>query len=298
MKKQACVRECPICKSRDKVIRKGFYERESDRKKIQKYYCKSCDKSFSEQTFSYDYRLRKRHLNQIIFKLLCKSVSQRGIAQILNIKQEMIALRIKRYGLKAREHLEKTRSTEDLSEVYFDEMESFEHSKCKPLTIPLAVNPKNRKILSLSVGEIPAKKKLSAIALKKYGFRKSEKKQKIKEMLMVIGEKRKENILFSTDQATCYPNILRELFSDYKHLAFKGKRGCIVGQGELKASGRDPLFALNHSCAMIRDNLKRLSRRTWCTTKKVYMLEHLLYVYAYFHNLVIDKLPLVMKNLV
>ena len=117
MKKKACVRECPICKSREKVIRKGFYERESDRKKIQKYYCKSCDKSFSEQTFSYDYRLRKRHLNQIIFKLLCKSVSQGGIAQILNIKQEMIALRIKRYGLKAREHLEKTRSTEDLSEV-------------------------------------------------------------------------------------------------------------------------------------------------------------------------------------
>ena len=115
---------------------------------------------------------------------------------------------------------------------------------------------------------------------------------------MVIRENRKENILFSTDQATCYPNILRELFTDYKHLAFKGKRGCIVGQGELKASGRDPLFALNHSCAMIRDNLKRLSRRTWCTTKKVYMLEHLLYVYAYFHNLVIDKLPLAMKNLV
>ena len=290
--------ECLICKAKGSVIRRGFFERKSDRKIIQKYYCKKCRKSFSQQTLSYDYRLRKRYLNQAVFKLICKGVSQRGIAQILNIKQTTVAVRIKKYGFKAREHLERTRETEDLGEIFFDEMETFEHSKCKPLTIPLAVNPKNRKILSLSVGKIPPKKKLTAIALKKYGIRKSEKKKKIKEMLMYIRKYRDKNILFSSDQATCYPNILKELFLKYKHFAFKGKRGCIVGQGELKASGRDPLFALNHSCAMIRDNVKRLSRRTWCTTKRIHMLEHILYIYAYFHNLVIDKAPLLMKNVI
>jgi transposase-like protein len=143
--------ECSICKARGTVIRRGFFQRKSDRKIIQKYYCKKCRKSFSQQTLSYDYRLRKRYLNQTVFKLICKGVSQRGIAQILNIKQTTVALRVKKYGLKAREHLEKTRKTEDLSEIFFDEMETFEHSKCKPLTIPLAVNPKNRKMAPPSI---------------------------------------------------------------------------------------------------------------------------------------------------
>ncbi len=55
-------------------------------------------------------------------------------------------------------------------------------------------------------------------------------------------------------------------------------------QGELKRGGFDPLFALNHTCAMFRDHLKRLSRRTWCTTKRASCLQDLLYVYAWFHN--------------
>jgi hypothetical protein len=87
---------------------------------------------------------------------------------------------------------------------------------------------------------------------------KLENQKKIKEMLMDIRKYRDKYILFSSEQATCYPNILKELFLKYKHFAFKGKRGCIVGQGELKASGGDLLCALNRRCAMIRDNIKRL----------------------------------------
>jgi hypothetical protein len=49
-----------------------------------------------------------------------------------------------------------------------------------------------------------------------------------------------------------------------------------VGQGELKRGGFDPLFSLNHTAAMFRDRLKRLSHRTWCTTKRPDRLQLLL----------------------
>ena len=52
----------------------------------------------------------------------------------------------------------------------------------------------------------------------------------------------------------------------------------------MKAGGFDPLFSLNHTCAMYRDNTKRLSRRTWCTTKIVPRLQCLLDIYTVFHN--------------
>ena len=42
--------------------------------------------------------------------------------------------------------------------------------------------------------------------------------------------------------------------------------------------------ALNQTAAMIRDNIKRLARRTWCTTKKVERLLDLLMMYAHYHN--------------
>jgi hypothetical protein len=45
---------------------------------------------------------------------------------------------------------------------------------------------------------------------------------------------------------------------------------------------------------MARDNLKRLTRRTWCTTKKPERLQGQLSLYAMYHNefLIKKKAPL------
>lgn len=288
--------QCPFCKSDQQIQKRGFFIRGSDKKKVQKYYCKTCSKHFSEQTLSYDYRLRKRYINQKTFRLLCKGVSQRGIALLLRTKQKAIALRIKRFAQVARSFLAKTREQEDFKEIAFDEMETFEHTKCKPITIPLAVNPTNRKILAVCAGKIPAKGLLVEVSMKKYGPRECQRKEKLTEMLSQIQKSAKSEITFTSDQSTFYPNLVKELFPNSIHNTYKGRRGCVVGQGELKAGGYDPLFALNHTCAMIRDNIKRMTRRTWCTTKKIPMLENILCIYAMFHNLVIDKHSLEIFN--
>lgn len=72
-----------------------------------------------------------------------------------------------------------------------------------------------------------------------------------------------------------------------QHKRVKGRRGCVVGQGELKRGGRDPLFALNHTAAMLRANVNRLFRRTWCTTKRMDRLKAHLMIYIDFHNTVL-----------
>ena len=48
---------------------------------------------------------------------------------------------------------------------------------------------------------------------------------------------------------------------------YKSERSAVVGQGELKKIAHDPLFAVNHTCAMLRANINRLIRKTWCKTK-------------------------------
>ena len=51
--------------------------------------------------------------------------------------------------------------------------------------------------------------------------------------------------------------------------------------------GFDPLFSINHVFAMMRDNVKRLSRKTWCNTKKKELLEKHIHIYVDFHNCVL-----------
>ena len=63
----------------------------------------------------------------------------------------------------------------------------------------------------------------------------------------------------------------------------------MVGLGELKKTAFDPIFTLNHTYAMFRDNLKTLSRRTWATAKRKDRLFFLLNIYAWFHNLWLDR---------
>jgi hypothetical protein len=67
----------------------------------------------------------------------------------------------------------------------------------------------------------------------------------------------------------------------------KGQRGCRTGQGELKATIYDPLFALNHTAAMIRARVSRLIRKTWNTSKREDRLLAHLRLYAHYHNQVV-----------
>jgi hypothetical protein len=58
----------------------------------------------------------------------------------------------------------------------------------------------------------------------------------------------------------------------------------VNGQEELKKIGKDPLFSLNHTCAMFRAHVSRLIRHTWNTTKKLENLEYHLSIYMNLHN--------------
>ena len=60
------------------------------------------------------------------------------------------------------------------SVLFIDEMESIEHTKLKPLTLPLAVGDDYR-IYAVSVGRIQAKGLLAELSRKKYGRRQSIK---------------------------------------------------------------------------------------------------------------------------
>jgi len=173
--------------------------------------------------------------------------------------------------------------------VQFDEMETHEHTKLKPLSIALAVDSERRKILGISVCEMPAKGLLAAKSRLKYGRRADDRKKSMTSVLKQVKDQTGETLSLRSDENPKYPLWVREVGNKWQHETVKGRRGCIAGQGELKKIGFDPLFSLNHTCAMIRANVNRLFRRTWCTTKRRDRLQDHLDLYVEFHNQVLTE---------
>ena len=171
--------------------------------------------------------------------------------------------------------------------VQFDDLITLEHTKCKPLAISVAVEASTRLILGFAVSRIPASGHLADISRRKYGKRPNERPKGLRKMFGEIRGYLHPSAAFRSDEDPLYAAVLKREFPGAEHLRHAGGRGCVTGQGELKRLRFDPLFSLNHTCAMLRANINRLFRRTWCTTKKPERLEQHLAIYVDFHNRVL-----------
>jgi transposase-like protein len=285
--------ECPSCavtteslpEPRTRVIRFGKFYRRSDGQWVQRFRCLGCKKTFSRATFHPCYRQNKRHLNDFLRKLLCSCVSQRRVAKLLNISRTTVVRKLLFLSRQAELHLSTLHASKPAVEIMeFDDLETFEHTKLKPLSVILAVEQKSRRILGFEVARMPAKGLLARISRKKYGKRKDERKQARDRLLRKIKPLVAARALIKSDESFHYPLDVRRFFPLAEHRTFKGRRACVVGQGELKRIGFDPIFSINHTFAMLRANVNRLARRTWCTTKKPERLAAHLQLYALYHN--------------
>lgn len=283
---------CPHCKSNSAEVRKpiriGRFARKSDGASIQRFRCLQCRRSFSEATRDPRINQNKRQINERVGELLCSGISQRRLARILRINRKTVVRKLLFLSGQAALDLERlNREGPKVEIVEFDELETIEHTKCKPLSALVAVEFKSRRLLGGEVASMPAKGKLAKIALKKYGRRKNERAKARRLLFTRLKPIVKAGAIFKTDECPHYPRDVAAHFPDSRHLTFKSRRGCVAGQGELKKIAFDPIFSINHTMAMLRANINRLFRRTWCTTKRPDRLAAHLMLYVHYHNRVL-----------
>ena len=277
--------DCPDHTDQLSIKKHGSYFRPSDGRSIQRFFCHQCSRSFSLATFDPAYRQNKRRINTPLERLLCSGVSMRRSAFILGVQRKTIARKLRFLALRAKNnHAKFLRSLPPVLDFQFDDLITIEHTKCKPLSVTLAVEKTNRKILALHVSSMPATGHLAAISRKKYGLRADDRLQGIETVLRKVAAISSPQTKITSDEHPFYPLKVKTFFPQGLYTRVKGKRGCVAGQGELKKVKHDPLFSLNHTCAMFRANVNRLFRRTWCTTKcPKALLDHLI-IYMHFHN--------------
>ena len=143
---------CPYCQrqnssseSRDIIVSHGYFLRKSDHSRQHRFRCKPCKKHFSLATFSPCYRQKKRHLNQRLYESLVSGISQRRAAFLLRINRKTVTRKFIFLGISAYHYFLRERETHQPStEVEFDDLETFEHSKLKPLSVIAVIETGSR----------------------------------------------------------------------------------------------------------------------------------------------------------
>ena len=149
---------CPKCFSED-FAKKGWLKNKKENKKIRQYKCKNkkCKARFSINSIKDTKWQKKPDLNQKIMDLYCEGTTLRGISRILKISYNTVVEKWRFMASKARiKHLTTLEFGEIVTKyIQFDQMETFEHTKEKPLGIALSIRPKTGQILSAKVCRIP-----------------------------------------------------------------------------------------------------------------------------------------------
>ncbi len=284
---------CPRCDApRSSLVRDGFYHRADDSKSIQRIRCKDCGKKFSNATFTPTYRQKRRRINETVRFCLASNMCPRDIAELVGVNIKTIAARLIWLAERAREKNKRKlqayiQACGPIKTVQFDDLITFEHTNCKPLTVPLAVIDGVRIPLGFRVAAIPAFGRLAAISRKRYGRRADHSVQARNGLFEALQAVLPPDVHFKIDGHKHYPMLIKRYFPEATYTVHASDRGCVVGQGELKKTKFDYLFSINHALANIRAKVNRLNRRTWCTTKRPDRLADHIDIYI---DVLIDRL--------
>jgi len=276
----------------------GRYHRFDDAQSIQRYRCTTCGKCHSSATLTPTYRQKRRRLNRLIELDIASSTSQRRIAMNHGCARKTVARKIVFLAEQARIKTSTwLASHAPFEHLQWDELITFEHTRLKPLSVAVMMDMTDRRIVSYGVAAVPATGLIAKRAREKYGKRPDRSGAMRRKVLARTAQYIYPTALIESDEHHRYAAEIKKALPKSTLVQHRSVRGSLTGQGELKRTGFDPLWGINHTLAMMRDNIKRLARRTWCTTKRASALDDVIAIYVHYHNTLLIKDSLANKKI-
>ena len=270
--------------------RHGTYKPKCRAYAVQRYRCNSCKRSFSRQTFRSDFRDHKPHLNALLFSKVASGVGIRQCAREIHLSTRCTELKLRKIGRHLRRlNLNLRGELQTVSSFHFDELETYEGQRnTRPLSVPVLIESDSRFIVWAESAPIRprgkmTKKRLQAIeaAENRYGSRKDTSRRSVRRALTRGAElaNAATTVVFQSDEKSSYRRLAIKAFGAdrLRHLRTNSK---------LVRATWNPLFAINHEEAIMRDLLGRLRRESWLVSKKRRFLDIALQVHMAYRNMV------------
>ena len=271
-------------------IRKGFYRTLCRAHRVPRFRCRSCGRGFSRQTFRADYRDHRPDLNTKVFLALATGLGLRQTARNVGLslrcaelKYRKIARHLRRLNLNLRKPLPEG------SSLQFDELETYEGRRnTRPLSLPILIERDSRYVIWAESAPIRPRGRLSkaraeAIAQDelRFGRRKDLSRRSVRRTLERGAHlvEQLPSIPLSTDEKSTYPGIARRVFGEDRLVHERTN-------SKLARMTWNPLFPINSTEALARDQLGRLRRESWLTSKKRRYLDLGLQLWMAYRNYV------------
>ena len=267
-------------------IRWGFHRPQCRSAPVPRYRCRGCRRTFSRQTFRHDYRDRRPHFNKRLFELLVSGVGQRQCARVLGLSLRSVQKKMHKLTVTCA-HLHENLSPRLPSGLTYvlDEEETYESASIRPLTMAVLIEKESWFVVATAVGSIrrmapqgTARRRRQERDERLHGRRKDESSSCVRQVLAALSKRVAGPLELRTDQKASYGSIARGVFGDrLRHVTTAGTR---------IRTTHNPLFPINTTLAMTRDNCGRLRRRSWLVTKKAPWLRSHMSAFTVYRNYV------------
>jgi transposase-like protein len=274
--------------------RSGVFRRRCDRRVVPRFLCLACRRRFSAQTFRLDYGWRKPEIDTWTLNCLVSKVTHRQAARLMHVDRKSIERRLRRFAPALHElHqdiLRRARGRGGLRGSFsMDELETFEgNRRLQPVTVPVVIERHTHFVCHVETASLPARGRLGARERKRLKAqsrgqapRRSGSSAAVDQCLKSLSQLHDPRRLLElvTDQKRTYRTILRRHFPQ--------KVGAHITESSRRTRNRaNPMFAINHTLAMMRDQVSRLVRRSWGASKCRHMLLKHIWVWMAWRNYV------------
>lgn len=266
--------------------RAGFYHPLCRAERVQRFRCTSCRRHFSRQTFRHDYRDRRPHDNERLFWLLVSGVGLRQCGRVLGmdpraVQQKQWKMAATLTGL----HGNLCRRLPADRRWLLDEEETYEGASIRPLTMPVLIEKETWFVVATAVGSIRRLAKAGSARRRRqehderHGRRPDQSSECVRAVLQALADRVPDGpVVLHTDQKSSYATIAASVFGDrLRH---------VTTAGTLVRDTHNPLFPINTTLAMSRDNCGRLRRRSWLVTKRAPRLQGQMAIFLVYRNYV------------
>lgn len=273
--------------------KRGYRKPKHNHQPVPRYQCKACGRFFSATTSKPIRQHHRPDLNTQVFRLAVSGVSMRRMELLLGCDKKTIRRKITHLVKQARAAHAVHLATVKTGFVMMDELETFIHARYKQVSVPVVVRVKTGEILAFAVCRIPSTMSLGGAGTSPLPpggtpWTNNDRPHLVPAVLVAVQPVLKKEATIATDGAKDYPKWIKRKLPGVAHQVHHSPKETSLGRAKKKAGGepraQDPLFAINVLHAKMRNDLARLARRTWTTSKTMGGLRSHLWLYVAWTN--------------
>lgn len=286
----------------------GWFKRQHDNRKVPRYQCRACGRSFCSTQTQTNVHQHRPDLNRQIFGMAVSGTNMRRIATLTCCHKDTVQAKVEHLAEQAKKaheaFLQKlakpVRDTQGnivsqgTAYVMMDELETFIHARYRKVSVAVIVRVKTGHILGFGISRVPSTMTLGGAGTgpmppggSSWTF--NDRATVIPALLTTIMPAlNPKGATIATDGDASYPKWIRRQMPGVQHAIRHSPKESVLGRAKQRADGTaretDPLFSINLTHAKMRNDLARLSRKTWTTSKTIKGLENHLWLWVAWTN--------------